>query len=72
VIISKIYDFTVGVLELKVNTGQSPTRDIEIIVACLGVIEKHLRVVSLYGYLLDDNVVVEIRDGVIASQRRAR
>jgi hypothetical protein len=42
VIITKVDDVTVGVLEPKVNTGQSPPRDIKIIVASLGVIEKHL------------------------------
>jgi hypothetical protein len=67
VIISKVDDITVGVLEPKVNTRQSPTRDVNIIVASNGVIEKHLRIVRRYGYRLDNDVVLEIRDGIMAS-----
>jgi hypothetical protein len=48
-IVSKVDDITVGDLEPKVNTRQSLPRDVKIIVASNGVIEKYLRVVRLYG-----------------------
>jgi hypothetical protein len=41
-IISKVNDITVGVLEPKTNTTKSMARNIKIIVASKGVIHKHL------------------------------
>jgi hypothetical protein len=67
-IISEIDDITKGVLETKVDPRQSPPGDIQKIIACVGGIKEHLRVVSLDRHFFNDDASFKVRDDVITRE----
>ena len=66
VILSEVDDVSVRVDQLEIDALQHSLGHVQKIVARVRGVEKHLGVVGLDGDLLDDRVVVEVRNYVRA------
>ena len=71
VISSKVYNISIRVHQSEIDSVQRSLGHVHGIIDGIRCIEKHLRVVRLDGDLLNDNVVAEVRNYVIASEARA-
>ena len=70
-IVSKVYDISKRVNQFDINSVQRSLGHVHKIVASIGGVKKHLRVVGLHGDLLHDRVVAEVRNNVVVCEARA-
>ena len=70
-IVSKVYNISIRVHQFEINSLKRSLRHVQKIIASIRGVKKHLRVVGLHGDLLDDHVVVKVRNYVIACEARA-
>ena len=71
VIVSKVDNIPVRVQQFEINSLERSLGHVQEIIASIRGVEKHLRVVGLHRDLLDDHIVAEIRNYVIACEARA-
>ena len=70
-IASEVHDVSIRVHDFEVNPVHRSLGHVHEIIASIRVVEKHLRVVGLHGDLLNDHVVVKVRNDVEVCEARA-